>query len=392
MAQGKDGGDKNELPTPKKLRDARKKGDVAKSKDLGTGLLTLAWLIVFLGVSGYAAGEIARLASSALEGATTLPFESAATAIGRDAAETLVRITFVTLVPIAAIATITEFLQIGPVLTTEKMKFGLEKLNPMEGLKRMFGKDGLFELAKTLVKAALICAIGYAVFRSAVAGSGQIIRLAGASPIDDSGPVAAMATLGQTWSLTIRMLAMAVAVFLFVAVADRIYAKHSFIKKMKMSRRDIRQEHKEDEGDPQIKSMRRDLHQEWASQNMLGATRGSAALLVNPTHIAIALDYDRETCPVPVIAAKGAGALAASMRAEAEQAGVPIIRNVKTARALWARGEIGEIVPEDMFDAIAAVILWATKARGGEAPMWHDMDGPSRPNPAPPVPAAAPAH
>ncbi|HVJ01233.1 MAG TPA: EscU/YscU/HrcU family type III secretion system export apparatus switch protein [Sphingomonas sp.] len=384
MAQGKDGGDKSELPTPKKLRDARKKGDVAKSRDLGTGLVTLAWLVVFLGVSGYAAGEIARLASSALAGATTLPFESAATAIGRDAAETLVRITFVTLVPIAAIATITEFLQIGPILTTEKMKFGLEKLNPMEGLKRMFGKDGLFELAKTLIKAALICAIGYVVFRSALAGSGQIIRLAGASPIDDSGPVAAMAALGQTWSLTIRMLAMAVAVFLFVAVADRVYAKHSFIKKMKMSRRDIRQEHKEDEGDPQVKSMRRDLHQEWASQNTLGATRGSAALLVNPTHIAIALDYDRETCPVPVIAAKGAGALAASMRAEAEEAGVPIIRNVKTARALWARGEIGEIVPEDMFDAIAAVILWAAKARGGEAPMWHDMDGPaSAPIPAP---------
>jgi type III secretion YscU/HrpY family protein len=378
MAQGKDGADKNELPTPKKLRDARKKGDVAKSKDLGIGLLTLAWLVVFLGVSGYAAGEIARLASNTLAGATTLPFDSAATAIGRDAAETLMRITFVTLVPIAAIATFTEFLQIGPILTTEKMKFGLEKLNPMEGLKRMFGKDGLFELAKTLVKVALICAIAWFILRSALEGAGGLIRLAGTSPIDESGRTAAMAALGQTWSLTIRMLAMVVCVFLFVAVADRVYAKHSFIKKMKMSRRDIKQEHKEDEGDPQVKSMRRDLHQEWASQNTLGATRGSAALLVNPTHIAIALDYDQEICPVPVIAAKGAGALAASMRAEAEQAGVPIIRNVKTARALWARGEIGEIVPEDMFDAIAAVILWAAKARSGEAPMWHDMDRPDR--------------
>lgn len=378
MAQGKDGADKSELPTPKKLRDARKKGDVAKSKDLGTGLVTLAWLIVFLGASGYVAGEISRLATNTLAGATTLPFESAASAIGRDAAETLVRITFVTLAPIAAIAAIAEFLQIGPILTTEKMKFGLEKLNPMEGLKRMFGKDGLFELAKTLVKVALIGAIAWFVLKSALAGSSHLIRLAGTSPIDESGRTAAMASLGQTWSLTIRMLAMIVAVFLFVAVADRVYAKHSFVKKMKMSRRDIRQEHKEDEGDPQVKSMRRDLHQEWASQNMLGATRGSAALLVNPTHIAIALDYDQESCPVPVIAAKGAGALAASMRAEAERAGVPIIRNVRTARTLWARGEIGEIVPEDMFDAIAAVILWAAKARGGEAPMWHDMDGPDR--------------
>lgn len=378
MAQKNDGADKNEMPTPKRLRDARKKGDVAKSKDLGAGLLTLAWLVLFLAASGYVAGELARLATDTLTGATTLPFEQAAAAAGWDAATTLVRISFVTLVPVALIATFAEFLQVGPVLTTEKLKFGLEKMNPIEGLKRMFGKDGLFELAKTLVKVALICVIAWIVLHNALTGSTQLIALAGSSPIDSSGPAAAMASLSQTWSLTLQMFAMVVCVFLFVAVADRIYAKASFIKKMKMSRRDIKQEHKEDEGDPQVKSMRREMHQEWASQNAIGATRGSAALLVNPTHIAIALDYDLETCPVPVIAAKGAGPLAAAMRAEAEKAGVPIIRNIRTARSLWARGEIGEIVPEDMFDAIAAVILWASKAKGGEAPMWQDMDGAMR--------------
>ncbi|QAY75576.1 flagellar biosynthesis protein FlhB [Sphingosinicella sp. BN140058] len=374
MAQGNDSADKNELPTPKKLRDARKKGDVAKSKDLGTGLLTLAWMILFLAVSGYAASQLATLASETIAGATSLPFDKAATNLGWNAAATLLRITLATLVPVALLATLTEFLQVGPLVTVEKMKFGLEKMNPVEGLKRMFGKDGLFELVKTLVKAGLICAIIYLTVRTALNGAGQVVRLAGSSPIDNSGQVAAMAVLDQTYSLTLQMLAMVVAVFLFVAVADRIYAKHSFIKKMKMSRRDIKQEHKEDEGDPQVKSMRREMHQEWANQNTIGATRGSAALLVNPTHIAIALDYDQETCPVPVIAAKGMGDVAAAMRIEAERAGVPIIRNIPTARSLWARGEIGEIVPEDMFDAIAAVILWAAKAKSGEAPMWHDMD------------------
>lgn len=378
MAQKNDGADKSELPTPKKLRDARRKGDVAKSKDLGAGLLTLAWLILFLAASGYVAKELARLATDTIAGATTLPFERAAATAGWDALGTLMRISLVTLVPVALIATFAEFLQVGPILTTEKLKFGLEKMNPIEGLKRMFGKDGLFELAKTLVKVALICTIAWIVIRNALASSTQLIALAGSSPIDASGPAAAMASLSQTWSLTLQMFAMVVCVFLFVAVADRLYAKASFIKKMKMSRRDIRQEHKEDEGDPQIKSMRREMHQEWANQNAIGATRGSAALLVNPTHIAIALDYDLESCPVPVIAAKGAGPLAAAMRTEAERAGVPIIRNITTARALWARGEIGEIVPEDMFDAIAAIILWAAKARSGDAPMWQDMDGPAR--------------
>ncbi len=375
MAQKNDGADKSELPTPKRLRDARKKGDVAKSRDLGAGLLTLAWLVLFLAASGYVGGELARLANDTITGATTLPFDQAVAAAGWDAVSTLVRISLATLVPVALIATFAEFLQVGPILTTEKLKFGLEKMNPIEGLKRMFGKDGLFELVKTLVKVALICVIAWIVLRNALSSSTQLIALAGSSPIDSSGPAAAMASLSQTWSLTLQMFAMVVCVFLFVAVADRIYAKASFIKKMKMSRRDIRQEHKEDEGDPQVKSMRREMHQEWANQNAIGATRGSAALLVNPTHIAIALDYDLESCPVPVIAAKGAGPLAAAMRAEAESAGVPIIRNVRTARSLWARGEIGEIVPEDMFDAIAAVILWASKARSGDAPMWQDMDG-----------------
>lgn len=374
MAEKNDGADKSELPTPKRLRDARKKGDVAKSKDLSAGLLTLAWLVLFVLASGYVATELARLATDTLASATTMPFERAAAAIGWSALVTLGKASLVTLVPVAVIATFAEFMQVGPIMTTEKMKFALDKMNPVEGFKRMFGKDGLFELVKTLVKVGLIGMIAWLVLRSSIAASGQLIRLASASPVADTGPVAAMATLDLTYKLTFQMFAMIVCVFMLVAVADRIYAKASYIKKMKMSRRDIRQEYKDDEGDPQIKSMRREMHQEWSNQNMLGATRGSAALLVNPTHIAIALDYDTETCPVPVIAAKGAGALAAAMRAEAEAAGVPIIRNIATARTLWARGEIGEIVPQDMFDAIAAIILWAGKARAGDAPMWNDMD------------------
>jgi type III secretion protein U len=374
MADKNDGADKSELPTPKKLRDARKKGDVAKSKDLGAGLLTAAWLILFAFVSGFAATELARLATDTLAVATTMPFEKAAAAIGWDALVTLVRVSLMTLVPVAIIATFAEYIQVGPMFTTEKMKFGLDKLNPVEGLKRMFGKDGLFELVKTLVKVGLIIVIAYFVMRAAIEESGQLIRLASWSPVADTGPAAASASLDLTYRLTIKLFAMVVGVFLLVAVADWLYSKHSFIKKMMMSRRDIKQEYRDDEGDPMVKSQRREMHQEWANQNTLGATRGSAALLVNPTHIAIALDYDEDKTPVPVIAAKGAGELAAAMRAEAVAAGVPIIRNIATARTLWARGEIGEIVPQDMFDAIAAIILWAKKARGGEAPMDHDMD------------------
>ena len=374
MADKNDGADKSELPTPKKLRDARKKGDVAKSKDLSAGLLTLAWLVLFALVSGFVATELARLTTDTLTAATEMPFVQSAPSIGWDALYTLVKVSLMTLVPVAVVATFAEFLQVGPILTGEKLKFGLDKMNPVDGLKRMFGMDGLVELVKTLVKVGFVCLIAYVVMRAAIGEAGQLLRLASWSPVADTGPAAAFATLDLTYRLTIKLFAMIVAVFLLVAVADWLYSKHSYIKKMKMSMRDIKQEYKDDEGDPMVKSMRREMHQEWANQNALGATRGSAALLVNPTHIAIALDYDLEKTPVPVIAAKGAGELAAAMRAEAEAAGVPIIRNIATARTLWARGEIGEIVPQDMFDAIAAIILWAKKARDGAAPMDHDMD------------------
>jgi type III secretion protein U len=374
MADKNDGADKSELPTPKKMRDARKKGDIAKSKDLSAGLLTLAWLLLFALISGFVATDLARLATDTLTAATEMPFAEAAAAVGWDTLLTLLKVSLMTLVPVAVIATFAEFLQAGPIFTMEKMKFGLDKLNPMEGLKRMFGMDGLVELVKTLVKVSFVCLIAYIVMRAAVGEAGQLINMASWSPVAGSGPAAALATLDLTYRLTLQLFAMVVGVFLFVAVADWFYSKHSYIKKMKMSMRDIKQEYKDDEGDPHVKAHRREMHQEWANQNALGATRGSAALLVNPTHIAIALDYDVDATPVPVIAAKGAGELAAAMRAEAESAGVPIIRNIKTARTLWARGEIGEIVPQDMFDAIAAIILWAGKARGGEAPMDHDMD------------------
>jgi type III secretion protein U len=277
-------------------------------------------------------------------------------------------------VPVAILATAGEFLQIGPLFTTEKMKPKLDSLNPVEGLKRMFGMEGLVEMTKTLIKVLLIALIIYAMIQTGMKQAGQFIGLANTGPLHGNGQQVAGLALDMTYSITLQFFALVVGVFILVGIADRLYSKHKFIKKMKMSMRDIRQEHKDDEGDPHIKAHRREMHQEWANQNAVGATGSSAALLVNPTHLAIALDYDEDDCPVPVIAGKGEGPIADAMRAEAMRNDVPIIRNIATARRLWARGEIGEIVPEDMFDAIAEIILWARKARNGEAPMWQEMD------------------
>ena len=374
MADKNDGGDKTELPTQKRLRDARKKGDVAKSKDVGAALITLMWFLMIAFAAGQVCLQIAEFSRLVMDNVTRTEFAVALPLIGQAASLAILKIFALTLIPIAVLATLAEYAQVGPVMTGEKMKLSFDKLNPVEGLKRMFGMDGLVELVKTLTKALLIIFIAYAVIKTAMGEAGEIIRLASWSPMAGSGPSAAGYMLGLMQKLTLRLFGLTVVVFLFVAILDRLYANHSFIKKMKMSMRDIKQEYKQDEGDPQIKGMRRQMHEEWANQSAVGSTRGAAALLVNPTHLAIAIDYDPEDCPVPVIAAKGEGPLAAAMRAEAEKYDVPIIRNISAARRLWSRGEIGEIVPEEMFDAIAEVILWAKKAKQGDAPMWNDMD------------------
>ena len=372
--KGQDSGEKTELPTPKRLRDARKKGDVAKSKDMGAAVLTLGWLLMLFFAGGTVGSRILSFASDSVARATLGNFPAALSSMGGAAVMLVAGLTALLLVPLALLGTLAEFLQIGPVMTGEKLKLSFDKMNPVEGFKRMFGKDGLVELVKTLAKALLVMTIVLLVFQSVLPEAASLLYLVNGSPTAGTGPAAAAATLNLTRTVTVQILGWTTAVFLCVAVLDRLWTKHSFIKKMKMSKYDIKKEHKQDEGDPHVKGQRRQLHQEWASSNAVVATGGSAALLVNPTHLAIALDYDALETPVPVIAAKGDGALAAAMRAEAARAGVPIIRHVGSARRLWARGEVGEIVPEDLFDVIAEIILWARRAREGTAPMEQELD------------------
>lgn len=374
MADKQDSADKTELPTPKKLRDARNKGDVAKSKDFGAAIVTLGWLVLFVAVGGTVATKLAVFAEAVVMQSPSADFTLALTDLGWSAVMLVVGITAMLLVPAAFLGVLAEYLQIGAIMTGEKLKPGLDKINPIAGLKKMFGKDGLVELVKTLAKALLVILVVAMVLESALPEVGGLVQLVNWSPVAGTGPSAAEYSMAMTRTVTIQIMGWIVVAFLVVAVLDRIWTKHSFIKKMMMSKRDIKQEYKQDEGDPHMRSHRKQLHQEWASSNAVAATGGAAALLVNPTHIAIALDFDADETPVPVVAAKGEGPLAAAMRAEAQRAQIPVIRNVATARRLWARGEVGEIVPEDMFDAIAEVILWAKRAREGKAPMDYDLD------------------
>lgn len=371
---GEQGGDKTELPTPKKLRDARKKGDIAKSRDLAMAVVTLGWVVLFVAAASFIAKRIADYGDAVVRTAADDDFATAFASLGTEAVLVLLALTALVLVPIAGIGALTEFLQTRGLLAAEKLKPKAENLNPVEGFKRMFSKNGLVELAKALAKAVFVCALVWLIARDLLPDLGGLLAPAGMPVYRTGGGAAAVLPgLGAIHMVTWQLLASGAAVFLGIALLDQLWTRHSFTKRMMMSLRDIKQEVKQDEGDPHIRGHRRQLHQEWASSTAVGAAGGATALLVNPTHIAIALDYDADTAPVPVISGRGEGPTAQAMRAAAARAGVPIIRHVPHARALWARGEVGELVPEDMFEALAEIILWARRAREGKAPMECDL-------------------
>jgi type III secretion protein U len=375
MAGTEQGGDKTEAPTQKKLADARKKGDVAKSKDLTATVTLIAWLVA-LTMGGTVA--VTRLSGLFEDGFSLIargaPFHEAAGAFGWSAFMLFLLLSATVLLPAAITGTVVEFLQTGGLFSAEKLKPQIDKLNPAEGFKRMFSMDNLVELAKTMAKAVLVLFVVWLVLRATLP---DIVERAGpgAMPLDSvSGTARAGAVLGFAGGLVRTILLWTLGAFLMVAVLDMAWQRHSYLKKLRMSLRDIRDEHKENEGDPHIKANRRQLHEEWASQNAVGAARGANVLVVNPTHLAIALAYDEATQPVPIMTAKGEGPLAAAMRAAAEEEGIPIIRHVPVARKLWEDGVVDDIIPRDMFDAIAQIILWAQKLREGTGPRHMDLD------------------
>ena len=353
-----DSGDKTEQPTQKRLQDARKKGDIAKGKELTSTATLLVWLVMGALCLRLGCERAVALCESLFArvsaGWREEGFGHVAALLGWQSVELAVLMVALLVVPVAALGTLIEFLQAGPVLAFEKVAPKLEHLNPAEGLKRMFSLDNLVELVKGILKTALLLGIGWAVARLLLPDA---MRLA----LDTGQPAQHLG--GLIWEGTVKTLAWTVGVFFGVAFLDTLWTRHRFTKKLRMSMRDIKQEMKESEGDPHLKQQRKQAHAEWSQRNQQAAARGANALVVNPTHVAIAIDFEPGRCPVPTVSAKGEDHVARAMREAAEEAGVPIVRNVPLARELLARCEEGEVIPPDLFDVLAEVIVWAEGVR-----------------------------
>lgn len=340
-------GEKTEKATPKKLRDARKKGQIAKSQDLPSAFTFIASVSATLVMSGYLYDRLSGFTVSTFKLITQSNLSQVIPNVFSQAIETIFMSAIPILVLVVCVGVIINFLSVGPVFAIEAFKPDIKKFDPIQNLKSKFKMKTLFELLKSLFK---ISVAAYLIFGVVYKSLPVLIKTTGL-PIGGS--------LLVFHAFLIEVLIKVGLLFIIVAVADFVYQKHNFAKEMKMEKFEVKQEHKNSEGDPQIKGKRKQIAQEIAySDGPSGGVQKSKAVVTNPTHHAIAVGYEREVDSAPVILAMGSGALAKRIVELAQKHKKPVLRNVKLAHKLIEDGELFEYVPEDSYEAIAEVLRW----------------------------------
>ena len=355
MAEDQDNSQKTEDPTQRKLEEARKKGDIAKSLDVPIWFLILA----IAGIMA-AAGPLAAMIADPLVRIMDHPHAFRLQDGG--AQQLMGSLLMSLLVPlgvifgaISAAGVLGHVIQHRPLWTGEKIKPDLAKLSPGEGLKRMFGSQGWMNLVKSILKmAAITAAMIYAVWPEATA-------ISQSSQLEPGG------LLLMTQVIAGRLLLAAIVVVGLIAALDFVWQRYTFMQRMRMSRRDIRDEVKQQEGDPHIRAKLRQIRLERSRKRMMQNIPKSTVVITNPTHYSVALRYDPEKDAAPVCMAKGVDDVALRIREAAKEHNIPIVENVPLARALFATVEIEESVPREHFEAVAKVIGFVMNAKKGRA-------------------------
>ncbi|RBY74360.1 type III secretion protein [Geodermatophilus sp. TF02-6] len=355
MAKDGPGGERTEKPTPQRLKKARKDGQIPRTQELGTWTGAAAASVLLPMLVGDAYDGVGRLFVQ-VGAVVAHPEASAATALLGQALSTFLTALLPMALGLMVVGVVASAAQGGVTVTTKPLTPTLKKLNPFPGVKRIFGTHGLWEAAKALVKTV---ALGTVVVLTSDRAQ-QLVSASGALPLS-----AVTATFADSAVLMFRVVAVT---GLAIAVADYVVVRRKTMSQLKMSRYEIAQEHKNSEGDPHVKGQRR-AAQMAMSRRMMSEVATADVLLVNPTHVAVALRYEADR-GAPRVVAKGAGEVAARLRERAEEARVPMVQDVPLARALHACCDLGQEVPAQLFTAVARVLafvmqLSARGVRGG---------------------------
>ncbi len=355
MSEGEqpDDAQKTEEPTPKKLEEAKKKGQVAISKEVNNWLILLAGTVLIALASGPLFSQMQSVLRTFIEKSHVLPGgEEGAFFVLTHTTSEMFGILFLVFLGLFVIAFIAPFAQVGPLFAPEAIKPDLSKISLIKGFQRLFSMRSLMEFFKGIFKIAVIGLVSVIILYPSFDKLGNMIDMSITTSMDE--------LLG----LVIRMMIGVLVVLIIIAAIDLSFQRYQHHKQMKMTRQEVKDEHKQSEGDPHVKAKLRQLRMERGRRRMMQAVPEADVVITNPTHYAIALKYDRADMAAPMCVAKGVDDVALRIRELAKEHKVEIVENKPLARALFDAVEIDDIIPTEHFKAVAEIISYVYKQKG----------------------------
>ncbi len=344
--------DRTEEATPRRREEARKRGQVAKTRELPSTLLILsALLFFFLSYRSFYEG---------FREVMTLFLANAASSQLREQAFFLV-LSFLAklLLPLfiifLAVSVFSHVVQFGFLFSTEVLSPRFDRLNPLPGLKNLVSKKALVEILKAALKIAFVFWVAYPIIKEQALDAPRLFAME---------PVSLFAHLFRVAAHLVFKVGI---LFLFLSILDYGYQRWEHEQSLKMTKEEVKEEYKQHEGDPQVKSRIRRIQRELARKRMMQEVPKADVVITNPVEIAVALKYDQSRMDAPVVVAKGAGELAKRIREIARKHGVPIVENRALARMLYKMVEVGEEIPEMLYRAVAEVLAFVYRQRGRAA-------------------------
>lgn len=343
-------GEKTEKATPRRREEARKKGQVAKSNEL---VMVFVLTLTLLGLNSWLPSMLQEFDRFYHHVFIYTEADLTVSKAGMLISETIIVMARM-VGPLLLVAMVAGYLanvmQIGFLFTTESFKLDFNRINPLKGLQRIFSKRAIAELIKSLLKT---CLVGYIAFTYLYK------QLPGISVLMDVPVTAALAVIGDNiFSASWRVL----AVLFVLAVADFAYQNYEYEQSLKMSKQEIKEEYKNIEGDPLLRSKIRERQRLLASRRMMQEVPQATVVITNPRHFAVALKYE-EDMSAPVVVAKGQDLMAEKIKEVAQKHEVPVVENVHLARALYRQVEVGMPIPVDLYQAVAEVIAYVYRLK-----------------------------
>ena len=348
--------EKTEKATPKKLSDARKKGQVAKSQDFPSAFTFVTSISATLLGAGYLYKQLSGYLFYAFHSITMKDLQTATVAAVVQAIKTILTASLPIALVTVFVGIVVNFLVVGPVFSGEALKPDIKRLNPVTNIRNLFKMKTLVELIKSVLKITGAVILIYSVVWNSLQ---EVVATAALSP---------MAITSVFSAFLVKVIIRIGIFFILIAIFDLVFQKRFFEKEMKMEKFEVKQEYKDTEGDPHMKSRRRQVAQEIAYQEGPSAVGRARAVITNPIHIAVAVDYDDEEEPAPKIVTMGAGVIAEKIIELATEYKVPIMRNVDLAQTLYQKGEISDYIPEETYEAVAEILKWIEQMEAGEIP------------------------